>query len=371
MNLFEKPMAGMYQHILEGLSSAVLLFNKDLKLAYINPTGEMLFEASAKRLRNMALEDLINCGDPKLIRNIHTAFNSAHPITEREITINFPGPRSATVDCSITPLGMSASNKMLLLELHQIDRNLRIIREENQLSQNKAIRALLRGFAHEVKNPLGGIRGAAQLLERELPDDSLKEYTNVIIDEADRLRNLVNRMLGPNAVPHMAMINIHEIIGHVEQLIKIETGDKVVIHNDYDPSIPELFADRDQLIQALLNVIGNAAQAVTSAQATNGALITIRTRTVRKFTIGHTIYKLVCQIDIIDNGPGIDADLMEKIFYPMITTRAEGTGLGLSIAQTLIQQHDGIIQCQSEPGNTVFSILIPIKEENSITSNKL
>lgn len=371
MTPFEKPVTSMFQHILEGLSSAVLLFNSDLKLIYINPTGEMLFEASVTRLRNMALEDLINSGDSNLVGNIYAAFKSAHPITEREITINFPGPRSATVDCAITPLGMPGHNKTLLLELHQIDRNLRILREENQLSQNKAIRALLRGFAHEVKNPLGGIRGAAQLLERELPNENLKEYTNVIIDEADRLRNLVNRMLGPNAIPHMKMLNIHEIISHVEQLIKIETGDQVSINNDFDPSIPEIFADRDQLIQALLNVIGNAAQAVIDGKKDRTGQITIRTRTVRKFTIGHTIYKLVCQIDIIDNGPGIDAELMEKIFYPMITTRAEGTGLGLSIAQTLIQQHDGIIQCQSEPGNTVFSILIPIKEETCITSNKL
>lgn len=353
----------MHQHILEGLSSAVLLFNHELKLDYINPTGEMLFEASAKRLRNMTLEDLIISSDSNLVASIHSAFKSSHPVTEREITITLPGSRTATVDCAITPMGMSAKNKTLLLELHQIDRNLRILREEHQMAQNKAIRALLRGFAHEVKNPLGGIRGAAQLLERELPEASLKEYTNVIIEEADRLRNLVNRMLGPNAIPRMTMVNIHEIIEHVEQLVKIETQDKVIIHNDYDPSIPELYADRDQLIQALLNVLGNAAQAVTDNDQISTGLITLRTRAVRKFTIGHTIYKLVCQIDIIDNGPGIDAELMEKIFYPMITTRAEGTGLGLSIAQTLIQQHDGIIQCQSEPGNTVFSILIPIKDE--------
>ena len=354
----ENSRGTIYKHILEGLSSAVLLFDQDLRLDYINPTGEMLFEASANRLQNMALDELISSGDSKLRESIYHAFATSHPVTERETCINFPGNRTATVDCAITPLRDSHDRKSLLLELQQIDRTLRISREENQLSQNKSIRALLRGMAHEVKNPLGGIRGAAQLLERELPNDSLREYTSVIIEEADRLRNLVNRMLGPNAIPNRTMLNIHEIIHHVEQLVSIEQEKEINFNNDYDPSIPELYADRDQLIQALLNIVGNAAE---------HGQITVRTRAVRKFTIGHTIYKLVCQIDVIDNGPGIEKDMMEKIFFPMVTTRADGTGLGLPLAQSLIQQHDGIIQCHSEPGNTMFSILIPIKSEKEVS----
>jgi len=345
----------MYKQILEGLSSAVLLFNQDLRLLYINPTGEMLFEASARRLRNMTLDELI-ISDSSLNDRIRHAFMTDHPVTEREVNLTLPNLRSIIVDCAITPLTDSPSSRTLLLELEQMDRSLRISREENQLAQNDAIRALVRGLAHEVKNPLGGIRGAAQLLERELDNEDLKEYTSVIIDEADRLRNLVNRMLGPNAIPHKGPVNVHEILEHVQQLIGIQTSDNVHISTDYDPSIPEIYGDRDQLIQALLNIVGNAAQAVGE----QGRII-MRTRALRQFTIGHTRYKLVCRIDIIDNGPGIDKEMMEKIFFPMVTTRADGTGLGLSIAQSLVQQHDGIIHCDSEPGRTEFSIIIPIK----------
>jgi two-component system, NtrC family, nitrogen regulation sensor histidine kinase GlnL len=354
-------MLHIYRQILEGLGSTVMLFNDELKLDYINPAGEMLFEASAKRLQHMALDDLIHTQDSKLLERIHNAARTSHPMTEREVTLLFQGTRTATVDCSITPLLEGPQQKSLLLELQQIDRTLRISREENQLTQNQAIRALLRGLAHEVKNPLGGLRGAAQLLERELPDDSLLEYTGVIIEEADRLRNLVNRMLGPNAIPRMGMINIHEIIEHVENLVRIEFPENLHIKNDYDPSIPELYADRDQLIQALLNIVGNAAEAVGS----NGKII-LKTRALRKFTIGHTNFKLVCQIDIIDNGPGIDKSMREKIFFPMVTTKMSGTGLGLSIAQSLIQQHNGIIQCKSKPGKTKFSILLPIQDQAQI-----
>lgn len=353
----ENTHAALFQRIIEGLSSTVLLFNPDLTLNYINPAGEMLFEMSARRLHNMPAEELL-ISSSNIIDSIRKAFTTGHPVTEREVTLSISSLRNITVDCAITPLRGGSNERSLLLELQQIDRSLRISREENQLAQSTAIRALLRGLAHEVKNPLGGIRGAAQLLERELKDESQKEYTGVIIDEADRLRNLVNRMLGPNALPRKNMINIHEIIEHVEHLVKIEAPDAVQIHNDYDPSIPELYADRDQLVQALLNVLGNAVQAVGS-QGT----VTLRTRALRQFTIGHTRYKLVCKIDVIDNGPGIAKNMMKSIFFPMVTTRAEGTGLGLSIAQSLIQQHDGIIQCKSKPGQTTFSIHIPITTE--------
>ena len=345
----------MYRQILEGLSTAVLLFNQELKLLYINPTGEMLFEASAKRLRLMTLDELI-ISDSSLNDRIRHAFVTDHPVTEREVSLMLPNLRSIIVDCAITPLSDAPPNRSLLVELEQMDRSLRISREENQLAQNDAIRALVRGLAHEVKNPLGGIRGAAQLLERELENESLKEYTSVIIEEADRLRNLVNRMLGPNAIPRKTLVNVHDILEHVQQLIGIEASDKLHIRTDYDPSIPDIYGDRDQLIQALLNIVGNAAQAVGEQGE-----ITLRTRARRQFTIGHTRYKLVCRIDVIDNGAGIDKEMMEKIFFPMVTTRADGTGLGLSIAQSLIQQHDGIIHCESEPGRTVFSIIIPIK----------
>ena len=353
----------MYRQILEGLSTAVLLFNQELKLLYINPTGEMLFEASAKRLRLMTLDELI-ISDSSLNDRIRHAFVTDHPVTEREVNLTLPNLRSIIVDCAITPLTDTPSNRYLLVELEQMDRSLRISREENQLAQNDAIRALVRGLAHEVKNPLGGIRGAAQLLERELDNESLKEYTSVIIEEADRLRNLVNRLLGPNALPNKELINIHQVLEHVRQLVNVEMRGDITFVTDYDPSIPDILGDRDQLIQAVLNIVGNAVQAI----GTRGEII-LRTRTQRQFTIGQTCHKLVCRVEIIDNGPGIPEEMMESIFYPMVTGRAEGTGLGLSIAQTLISQHGGLIQCESRPGRTRFALYLPLDYIDTHTEN--
>ena len=216
---------------------------------------------------------------------------------------------------------------------------------------------MVRGLAHEIKNPLGGLRGAAQLLEREIDEASLKEYTQIIIGEADRLQNLLNRMLGPNDVPDIQSTNIHTVLERVRELVQAEAGESLQVQQDYDPSLPELQADPELLVQAVLNIVRNAAQALEGKGD-----ITLRTRVKRQFNIGVRKHRLVAVIDIIDNGPGIESDLQEKIFYPMITTRDEGTGLGLSIAQSLISRHQGLIECYSQPGNTVFTILLPLED---------
>jgi two-component system nitrogen regulation sensor histidine kinase GlnL len=345
----------IFQQIVDGLSGGVLMFNHALKLDYINPAGEMLFEISANRMHGLALEEVFPNNDALVIA-MRDAFETGRPFTEREILLTLHVMRTASVDCSVTPLFDLPQGKALLVELNPTERVMRISREENQVSQSNAIRALIRGLAHEVKNPLGGLRGAAQLLERELPDESLKEYTNIIIGEADRLRNLVDRMLGPNSVPQRMPLNIHEVLEHVRQLMEADVADSIILKKDYDPSIPEISADRDLLIQALLNIVRNAIQAVGDS-----GVITLRTRALRQFTIGHIRHKLVCRVDIIDNGPGIPEHAIESIFYPMVSHRPEGTGLGLSIAQTLIQQHDGIIMCESQPGHTVFSVMLPVE----------
>ena len=228
------------------------------------------------------------------------------------------------------------------------------------MAQQQTFRTLVRGLAHEIKNPLGGLRGAAQLLERELPNEDLKEFTNIIIGEADRLQKLVDRMLGPNRIPKKESINIHQVMEHVRQLVSVGIHNDIKFITDYDPSIPDVLADRDQLIQAVLNIVGNAVHAIGS----KGEII-LSTRAERQCTIGHVHHKLVCRIDIIDNGPGIPDDMMENIFYPMVTSNAKGTGLGLSIAQTLINQHGGVIQCESRPGRTKFSLLLPFEDGNN------
>ncbi|MDT8383724.1 MAG: nitrogen regulation protein NR(II) [Gammaproteobacteria bacterium] len=347
----------LHQRILDNLTHAVLLFDANLRLDYINPAGEMLFTVSAKRLLRQRASVLLPTNS-HLLEAIERGLESGHPFTEHEVQITLPGHRELTVDCTITPLASANEGASLLVELQQLDRQLRISREGQQLAQQETLRSLVRGLAHEIKNPLGGLRGAAQLLERELPDPELKEYTNIIIGEADRLRNLVNRLLGPNTLPHKERINIHQVLEHVRQLINIEKPGDISFVTDYDPSIPEILADRDQLVQAVLNIVGNAVQAIGD----RGEII-LRTRTLRQFTIGQTRHKLACQVEIIDNGPGIPAEMMESIFYPMVTGRADGTGLGLSIAQSLITQHGGLIQCESRPGRTRFRLLLPLDND--------
>jgi two-component system nitrogen regulation sensor histidine kinase GlnL len=349
------PSSELHQRILDNLTHAVLMFDAELCLNYINPAGEMLFAVSAKRLIGHSAPTLLPANS-HLLEAIEKGLKSGHPFTEHEVQITLPGHRELTVDCTITPLASTTSDTGgLLVELQQLDRQLRISREGHQLAQQETLRSMVRGLAHEIKNPLGGLRGAAQLLERELPDPELKEYTNIIIGEADRLRNLVNRLLGPNDLPKKEFINIHQVLEHVRQLINVEKHGNITFVNDYDPSIPELLGDRDQLIQAILNIVGNAVQAIGD----QGEII-LRTRALRQFTIGQTRHKLVCQVEIIDNGPGIPEEMLESIFFPMVTSRAEGSGLGLSIAQSLINQHGGLIQCESRPGRTRFTLLLPL-----------
>src|SRR5690606_6049167 len=222
-------------------------------------------------------------------------------------------------------------------------------------------RALVRGLAHEIKNPLGGLRGAAQLLARELPDSGLKDYTNIIIQEADRLRNLVDRMLGPHKVPDRKPLNVHEVIERVRQLLDVETHGQIEFVRDYDPSLPDLRGDKEQLIQAVLNVGRNAVEAINRASPPiKQPRILLRTRALRQFTIGTNRHRLVVRMEIIDNGPGVPPKLLETIFLPMVSGRPDGTGLGLSIAQSIINHHNGLIECTSQPGNTNFSIYTPV-----------
>jgi len=240
---------------------------------------------------------------------------------------------------------------------------LRISREEQLLAAHETTRAMLRGLAHEIKNPLGGVRGAAQLLARELPEPELEEYTRIIIEEADRLRALVDRMLGPNRRPQLGWVNVHEILEHVRNLVQAEFNGSVSVVRDYDPSLPDLFGDRTQLVQAVLNIARNACEALIESH-TASPLLTLRTRAQRQFTIGSQRHRLVCRIDLEDNGPGVPENLLSSIFIPMVSGRAEGTGLGLSIAQTIVAQHDGLLECHSRPGETAFNLYLPLEQRH-------
>jgi two-component system nitrogen regulation sensor histidine kinase GlnL len=338
--------------LLEAINTAVLLLDGALHLSYLNPAAENMLEISRRQAVGQALPDIVQAGAP-LISRVQEALQSQSSFTERELELRSAiSRRRITVDCVITPL----SEQEVLLEVMQLDHHLRIAHEELLLSQQQAARELLRGLAHEIKNPLGGLRGAAQLLESELTQPELKEYTQVIIGEADRLRNLVNRLLGPNNVPVKQPVSIHEILEHVRSLVGVEHAG-LDIERRYDPSIPDLLADSELLVQVFLNLLRNAAEA-------GARRIQLRTRTERQFTIGHNRYKLVLRVDVIDDGSGIAAELREKIFYPMVTGRAEGTGLGLSLAQSMINQHQGIIEFTSAPGSTMFTVFLPLEVKN-------
>lgn len=341
--------------LVDSLSTALVVTDATLRVRVVNPAAEMLFAVGARQVRGMALADAI----PHLrdqIARLRGAMATDVPMTARELVLHGPGAADMTVDYTATPLHDPANSSGLLLEIVARDRHVRISRDENILAQHLASREVIRGLAHEIKNPLGGLRGAAQLLERELERDELREFTRIIIGEADRLRSLVDRLLGPDRPPRMAAVNIHRLVEHVRHLVLAELPGGVVIERDYDPSIPDLCGDEEQLIQSLLNLVRNAVQAV----GRRGRIV-LRTRTRRKLTIGRRCHRLVACIDVVDDGPGVPAEILEQIFYPLVSTRAEGTGLGLSIAQYLVHAHGGLVECRSRPGETAFSIILPLE----------
>jgi two-component system nitrogen regulation sensor histidine kinase GlnL len=340
--------------VLDNLSTAVLCLDTSLRITYLNAAGEMLLGVSARQVERQPLDAGLPTLQPHAER-LRQALMEGAPYTERELRLQLAG-EPVVVDCTVTPFADSQGARALLLEFFAQDRHLRITREGQLVAQQQLSREVVRGLAHEIKNPLGGLRGAAQLLERELGDAALKDYTRIIIGEADRLQKLVDRLLGPNKPPQPAMINLHQPLEHVRQLIEADLSDEITLVRDYDPSIPEFEADPELLIQAFLNILRNAVQAVGEE-----GRIVLRTRARRRQTLGGKTHRLVAQIDIIDNGPGIAPELQEQIFYPLVTTRPEGTGLGLPIAQHLIRSHGGLIECQSRPGETVFSIFLPLE----------
>ncbi|MGG2398166.1 nitrogen regulation protein NR(II) [Pseudomonas sp. SH1-B] len=351
----------LHRLLLDNLTTATLLLNSQLCLEYMNPAAEMLLAVSGQRSHGQFISDLFT-ESPEALSSLRQAVEQAHPFNKREAVLTSVTGQTLTVDYAVTPL-FSKGETLLLLEVHPRDRLLRITKEEAQLSKQETTKLLVRGLAHEIKNPLGGIRGAAQLLSRELPNEDLKDYTNVIIEEADRLRNLVDRMLGSNKLPSLSMTNVHEVLERVANLIEAESQGGITLVRDYDPSIPDLLIDREQMIQAVLNIVRNAMQAIAGQKRDMGlGRISLRTRTLRQFTIGHTRHRLVVKMEIIDNGPGIPPELQETIFYPMVSGRADGTGLGLAITQNIISQHQGLIECESYPGHTVFSIFLPLEQ---------
>lgn len=344
--------------ILDYLSSSIICLNSELIINQVNATAEVFFDTSESALLNKPFASLFaENADNSILSSLQYCLKHNHRITEHEAAITLSNGKFITSDYSIHPI-LEVGQLNLLIEISPVDRHLEIAREGQRAIQQVASQQLARGMAHEIKNPLGGIRGAAQLLEGEISNPDLKEYTDVIIHETDRLQTLLNNMLGPNRKIDKQQINILQVLEHVRSVILAEFSEYVQIERDYDPSIPDLYADKNQLIQAFLNIARNAAQAIDK----QGKII-FKTRIVRQHTIGHRLYKHVIQVDIIDSGPGISDEVIENIFLPMVTNKAEGTGLGLPIAQQIISGHQGIIQCQNDTDQTLFSTFLPLESD--------
>ena len=355
--------AGLHTQLFDSLSTAVLLLGSDMRLILINPSAQATLELSESKALGARLGELFP-GKFEFTRREDDEPLPDSPLTYRGMTLRTGGGHDVVVDCTVTPLlDENREVEGLILELHPIDRVLRINREEGMIASQESARALMRGLAHEIKNPLGGLRGAAQLLARELPDPALEEYTGIIITESDRLRDLVDRMLGPHQKLLMAELNIHELLEHIRTLLQAEVGDSVEFIRDYDPSLPDLTGDRSQLIQAILNIVRNAVQA-TALSDSRGEII-MRTRVQRQYTIGARRHRLVCRLDIIDNGPGIAEDIRDSLFVPMVSGNPQGSGLGLAISHSIINRHEGLIEFRSEPGRTEFTIYIPMEHEHA------
>ncbi|MBL4828235.1 MAG: nitrogen regulation protein NR(II) [Spongiibacteraceae bacterium] len=358
----------LHTEILDNLKTAILLVGPSLKVSYINTAAESLLEISGNRVIGEPISNLFT-DDSNREDSLLNKFNDSHAYTKREAQLILPNGRTITADYAVTPIALEEGAPSLVIELQPLDRLLRISREEGLLSSQQHSQTLVRGLAHEIKNPLGGLRGAAQLLAKQLPDASLQDYTTIIIAEADRLKNLVDRMLGPYKVLELEAVNIHEVLERTKTLVDAETAGNIKVKRDYDPSIPEFDGDKERLIQALLNVVRNAMQALQQDTDNKDRTITLKTRTKRQFTIGAHRHRLVCKVEIIDNGPGIPQDIAQTLFLPMVSGRANGSGLGLSISQSIINRHNGLIECNSQSGCTVFTLYIPLEKPETHSIN--
>ena len=351
MNAKQSVMTPIKYAGLELLSSAAVVLDRSQHIVYLNPAAENLLRISQRAALGRDLFQVIGV-TPELVSAIMKSLSNKWGYSGQNIQIE-RGDEVLHVDCTVTPLDEEEGG--LLIEMRPVDQQLRARREERLIELQLRHRELMRNLAHEIKNPLGGIRGAAQLLEHELPNPSLREYTQVIIKETDRLQDLMQRLLQPHQGMQPAPTNIHEILERVRSLILAEFPKTLMVRRDYDTSLPDLTADREHMIQAVLNIARNAAQAMSG----NGQ-ITLRTRAVRQVTLLKHRWKLAIELQVIDNGPGIPRAILERMFYPLVSGREGGTGLGLTIAQSFIQQHQGTIECESRPGHTQFIIRLPV-----------
>ncbi len=343
---------------LDLLATAVLVLNWRGLVVHANQAAEQLFETSRFKLIGQAASRMFIGEQP--IESLLAEAN-ADALGQRRQMLEVRRALGESTVVQATATALYSRETPLVLELIEIEQQLRARQGEQQLDMTEANRLMLRNLAHEIKNPLGGIRGAAQLLQAELPSAEQREYTRVIIDESDRLQSLVDRLLAPHRQPRSVVsFNIHEVFERVRAVIGAEFPRGLTIVRDYDASIPDFEGDREQLIQVVLNLVRNAAEALGPRIAAGDAQITLRTRIARRLTVGRQFCRLALDLHVIDNGPGIPDELRDRIFYPLVSGREGGSGLGLTLAQTFVQQNNGVIEFESRPGLTDFRILLAL-----------
>jgi two-component system nitrogen regulation sensor histidine kinase GlnL len=346
--------------LLNELTTCVILLDREGIVTYMNAAAEDVLGISSRRVVGKHLIDSLPGFeeiDELCTRALQEQQSFGHalcvPAAQRDGSELELAVRATPLDAAQTK---STQPEALLLELFDTTQRHNLDRENTLVAQHGVSRRMLQQLAHEIRNPLGGLRGAAQLLERELNNAELQEYTQVIIREADRLACLMDGLLGPGSQPSTKMINVHEVLEHISTIIESEAIN-LHIRRDYDPSLPDLALDRDQMTQALLNLVRNAAQAIEGS-----GQIVLRTRVFTNAILNKTQHKLVACIEVQDNGPGVPEDIADTLFYPLVTSRETGTGLGLPLAQDLVNRHGGLIEYDSAPGHTVFTVLLPIEE---------
>ncbi|WP_082897209.1 nitrogen regulation protein NR(II) [Thalassotalea crassostreae] len=356
-NVSLKEIRNLYSQQLVGqLVTAVVILDENLNIQYLNSSAEALFSKSLNRLYQQPFLGIFTYSSLTNDRLLQV-LSSAQDFTDSEVVFEFIENYHITLEVTAS-VAVFNGNEHLLIECKRIDKQRQISAEVFQEQQWIAARDLIRGLAHEIKNPLGGLRGAAQLLEKEIAEPQ-QEFTNLIIEQADRLTNLVDRLLGPNQLPKLEFHNIHQVLEKVYQLVTLNNPKEIDISRDYDPSIPDIELDTEKLQQTLLNIINNAIQVLDEH-----GTIKLKTRIATNQTINGKRVKTAVKIAIIDNGPGISPEIQDTLFYPMVSGRDDGTGLGLSIAQTLIHQHNGKLSCHSFPGHTEFTILLPLPKRD-------
>ena len=343
---------------LELLATAVVVLDEDHVVRYTNPAAEDLLSKGARSLVGQKFPALFT-DRPALERMLGEAQAVHWSYRAQAVEFVRAGRAPLPLSCVVAPV--EAGDLSLLVELRPIEEQLRQEREERLLDMQETTRELLRNLAHEIKNPLGGLRGSAQLLERELERADLKEYTQVIIKEADRLQVLLDRLLTPRRAVQLAQVNIHEVLERVRSLVQAEFPVGITVVRNYDPSVPDLVGDIEQLIQAVLNVVRNAAQALLSeANAGKGGTIELRTRTTRQVTIARHRHRLALELQVIDDGPGVPEEIRDRVFNPLVSGREGGSGIGLALVQTYVQNHGGVVEFDSRQGRTVFTLLLPL-----------